>query len=103
MSTRPIPHAFSAAELPEDNNAVRRRLLDGLADAAKGCKPSGTAHPLWDEPTPPSLPIETVEDIWSSIAARDDWTGLADAIVGIRRLGEALGTPPRLPNRAACG
>jgi hypothetical protein len=34
MSTRPIPHAFSAAELPEDNNAVRRRLLDGLADAA---------------------------------------------------------------------
>ncbi len=34
MSTRPIQHAFSAAELPEDNNAVRRRLLDGLADAA---------------------------------------------------------------------
>jgi hypothetical protein len=34
MSTRPIPHAFSAVELPEDNNAVRRRLLDGLADAA---------------------------------------------------------------------
>jgi hypothetical protein len=34
MSTRPIPHAFSAAEPPEDNNAVRRRLLDGLADAA---------------------------------------------------------------------
>jgi len=34
MSTRPIPHAFSASELPGDNNAVRRRLLDGLADAA---------------------------------------------------------------------
>jgi len=34
MTSRPIPHAISAAELTEDNNAVRRRLLDGLADAA---------------------------------------------------------------------
>jgi uncharacterized coiled-coil protein SlyX len=34
MTSRPIPHAISAAELAEDNNAVRRRLLDGLADAA---------------------------------------------------------------------
>lgn len=34
MTSRPIPHAISAAEPADDADAVRRRLLDDLAQAA---------------------------------------------------------------------
>jgi hypothetical protein len=34
MTSRPIPHAISAAERTDDSGAVRRRLLDDLASAA---------------------------------------------------------------------
>jgi hypothetical protein len=34
MTSRPIPHALSAAEPADDADAVRRRLLDDLAQAA---------------------------------------------------------------------
>jgi hypothetical protein len=34
MTSRPIPHAISAAEPTEDTDAVRRRLLDDLASVA---------------------------------------------------------------------
>jgi uncharacterized protein YdiU (UPF0061 family) len=51
-------------------------------------------HPLWSEPTPPSLLIDEVEAIWSAIDAHDDWQPLHDTVAAIRRLGDALGEPP---------
>ncbi|MFC0590522.1 protein adenylyltransferase SelO family protein [Novosphingobium aquiterrae] len=75
------------------------RALDGvLAEAAAAYEPEGAAGGIWDEDAPPSLLIEHVEAIWSDIAGRDDWTGLDATVANIRRLGAALGPPPRLPN-----
>ena len=57
-------------------------------------RPVGNAHPLWSEPAPPTLVIDEVERIWAAIDTADDWAPLADQVAAIRRLGEALGTPP---------
>jgi hypothetical protein len=51
--------------------------------------------PFWNEPAPPSNHIDEVERIWSAIDTADDWNPLADHIAAIRRLGRALGEPPR--------
>jgi len=39
--------------------------------------------------------IDEVEAIWSAIAERDDWQPLHDKIAAVRRMGAALGEPPR--------
>lgn len=51
-------------------------------------------HSLWDEDAAPSLVIDEVERIWSSIDQADDWSALAEKVTAIRQLGDALGEPP---------
>lgn len=53
MSRRPVTHAFSAAELRDDGDAVRRRLLDDLAVAANRTPRLVTA-PVEEVVAPPS-------------------------------------------------
>lgn len=72
-----------------------RRAEGDFAAALAGYAAVGRDHPLWDEAEAPSLVIDRVEAIWAAIDSRDDWAPLADAVGAIRRLGEALGPPPR--------
>lgn len=65
-----------------------------FGDLLLNFKPQGDDHAIWDEASVPSLLIDEVEAIWSAIDQHDDWTMLVDRIAQIRRLGEALGTPP---------
>ena len=52
---------------------------------------------LWSEAAPPTLVIDEVERIWAAIDTEDDWSLLADKVVAIRRLGNALGEAPAAP------
>ena len=47
-------------------------------------------HPYWSDPEPCSMHIEEVEEIWSRIDERDDWTGLYDKLGAVRRMGDAM-------------
>ena len=47
-------------------------------------------HPYWSDENPVSMPIETVEALWSRIAEHDDWSALDAQIAAIRRMGEAM-------------
>jgi uncharacterized protein YdiU (UPF0061 family) len=71
-----------------------RKASGPLADAIEGYEPLDSSHAYWADALPQSMLIDEVEAIWSAIAERDDWRPLADKIVAIRRLGEALGEPP---------
>jgi uncharacterized protein YdiU (UPF0061 family) len=48
------------------------------------------AHPYWSDAEPCSMHIEEVEEIWTSIAERDDWQPFDNKIKAIRRMGEAF-------------
>ena len=48
-------------------------------------------HPYWSDENPVSMPIETVETIWSRIAEADDWSAFEEKIADIRAMGVALG------------
>lgn len=52
-------------------------------------------HPYWSDEAPCSMHIEEVEALWSAIDRDDDWAPLADKVGAIRRMGAALGAPPR--------
>jgi hypothetical protein len=54
-------------------------------------------HPYWADEAPCSMHIEEVEAIWSAIDQDDDWQPLHAKVAAIRRMGEALGSPPALP------
>ena len=58
MSRRPVTHAFSAAELRDDGDAVRRRLLDDLAVAANRT-PRLVTTPVEEVSAPPSSETPT--------------------------------------------
>lgn len=75
-----------------------RHAAGELADALAGYTPAGTEHDLWQEDRAPSLVVDRVEAIWAPIAEADDWAPLGEAVAAIRRLGEALGPPPRSVN-----
>lgn len=47
-------------------------------------------HAYWSGDDPVSMPIETVEQIWSRIAEADDWAALETQIAAILVMGEAL-------------
>ncbi|GGD88806.1 UPF0061 protein [Tsuneonella deserti] len=69
------------------------QAADGdLAEAMSGYEPAAEALSVDD--VPPSLVIEEVERLWSSIADRDDWQPLFDTIGRIRNLGVRLGPAP---------
>ena len=48
-------------------------------------------HAYWSGADPVSMPIETVEQIWSRIAEADDWSALETQIADIRAMGQAMG------------
>jgi len=62
---------------------------------ARTAAAGGLDDPLWAETAPPTNHIDEVERIWSAIAETDDWAPLHDHVAAIRRLGAALGPPPR--------
>ena len=47
-------------------------------------------HPYWLDAEPCSMPIEEVEEIWSAIADRDDWSPFEEKVSAIRRMGDAM-------------
>ncbi|HTM95456.1 MAG TPA: protein adenylyltransferase SelO family protein, partial [Croceibacterium sp.] len=71
-----------------------RNATGALAEALNGYEPLDSGHAYWSGDVPQSMLIEEVEAIWSAIAEREDWQPLADKIVAIRRMGEALDEPP---------
>ena len=72
-----------------------RSAAGELADALSGYERLESDDPYWCEPRPQSMLIDEVEAIWSAIAERDDWQPLHDKIAAVRRMGAALGEPPR--------
>lgn len=58
--------------------------------ALLGGREAQCSHSYWSDPTPCSMHIEEVEEIWSAIAERDDWQPFEDKIRAVRRMGEAL-------------
>ena len=56
--------------------------------------PAGEDHPLWQEAAAPSLVIDEVEHLWSTIDERDDWAPLQQKVADIRELAKALGPAP---------
>ncbi|GAA4774457.1 protein adenylyltransferase SelO family protein [Novosphingobium ginsenosidimutans] len=73
-----------------------RQAEGEFATLLRDFNPVGTEHDLWQEDRPPSLVVDNVEAIWAAIDQRDDWAPLGETIAAIRRLGEALGPPPRV-------
>ncbi|MBU6267081.1 MAG: YdiU family protein [Sphingomonadales bacterium] len=70
---------------------------DAFGELLAGHRPvAGAADdPLWQEAAPPTNVIDEVERIWAAIDTADDWQPLHDHVGAIRRLGQALGEPPR--------
>ena len=60
-----------------------------LASALKG-RQRASVHPYWSDAEPCSMHIDEVEDIWSAIADRDDWSPFEGKVSAIRRMGEAM-------------
>ncbi|ANY21241.1 hypothetical protein A6F68_02751 [Tsuneonella dongtanensis] len=65
-----------------------------LAEAFAGYNPVAGSRPWPDGEEPPSLVIDEVEPLWSTIAKQDQWTPLWEAVERIRAFGELLGAPP---------
>lgn len=85
--------AFRGGRLPDPlppEFASFAALLPGHAPVA-----GALDHPYWAGPGPETMPVETVEALWSAIADADDWRPLEAKIAAIRRMGEAHGVPPR--------
>jgi uncharacterized protein YdiU (UPF0061 family) len=72
-----------------------RSASGALAEALTSYEGGADEHSYWSDPAPQSMLIDEVEAIWSAIAERDDWQPLADKIAAVRRMGQALGEPPR--------
>ncbi len=53
-----------------------RHAEGALGEAVSGYRPLDAHHPLWSEPEVPSLVIDRVEALWTSIAEHDDWSPL---------------------------
>ena len=66
------------------------REMINLLSARTAARPDSLSHPYFTGDGPCTMLIEEVEDIWSHIAERDDWTPLEDKIARIREMGDAL-------------
>ena len=51
-------------------------------------------HDYWREDVPQSMVIDEVEEIWSAIDERDDWSPLQAKVANLRAMGEAHGPTP---------
>ncbi len=65
-----------------------------LAEALAGRDEVPLDHNYWADGEPCSMLIDEVEAIWARIAEHDDWQPLYDKVAAVRRMGEALGSPP---------
>ncbi len=93
-------HLRDTGAAPDDfyfaHHHLRARPDGPLGEAIAGYRAVASVdHPLWHEPAPPTLVIEEVERIWDAIASADDWKPLHEQVAAIRRLGDALGPPPK--------
>ncbi len=78
-----------------NHRAARNPPASPFGDLLKTYAPlAELAHPIWQNPAPPSNIIAEVERIWSAIDRDDDWLPLHSHIAQIRELGDALGAPP---------
>lgn len=78
-----------------DHRAGRDAPDDEFGSLLRSYRPAADADdPFWREGAPPSLVIETVEQIWSAIDTKDDWSALSDTVAAIRQLGSRLGEAP---------
>lgn len=71
-----------------------RGASGAFGDALAGYEQTDSSHEFWSDNAPQTMLIDEVEDIWSAIAERDDWSLLTDKVEAIRRMGEAHGAPP---------
>jgi len=76
-----------------------RHVPDGeFGDLLRARRPRAAPDdPFWREEAPPTNHIDEVERIWGEIDRANDWTALETHVAAIRRLGAALGEPPRPP------
>ncbi|MDO7833559.1 YdiU family protein [Sphingobium sp. HBC34] len=79
-----------------DGAAYGDAAWSAFRDAITDCAPvpGASAHPYWSDDAPCSMPIETVESIWSAIDRDDDWAPLHAKVAAIRRMGDAHGAAP---------
>lgn len=68
-----------------------------LARTLAGRDPLDSSAPYWSGPSPESMLIEEVEEIWAAIAQDDDWSKLHGKVDRIRAMGGALGPAPSPP------
>ena len=71
----------------------RSRAFEPVAQGFETFAPArATAleHPLFSGERPPTLVIDEIEALWSSIAERDDWSLFEQKIRDVRELGHAL-------------
>ncbi len=65
--------------------ALRRLFSARAAD-----RPERLALPYFQAPEPEELLYDTIEDVWSAIAERDDWTPFVDKLARIEVMRQAL-------------
>ncbi|EAQ29541.1 hypothetical protein NAP1_02175 [Erythrobacter sp. NAP1] len=65
-----------------------------LGEALREYEAVEDAHDYWSDDAPQSMVIAEVEEIWSAIDERDDWSPLMDKVSALRRMGEAHGPAP---------
>ena len=78
-----------------------RAATGGLAEALADYHSVAEDNPYWSEAAPQAMLIDEVEAIWAAIAERDDWQPLHAKVAAVRRLGVALGDPPKPAGHAA--
>jgi uncharacterized protein YdiU (UPF0061 family) len=64
-----------------------------LGNALKAYEPTDEGHANRHTEEPESMLVDEVEEIWSAIAERDDWSPLNAKIAAIRRMGGVRRTP----------
>lgn len=78
-SSDPDRENYGDTEYGEFRDALKQRVRSRSLD-----------HVYWSEEAPCSMHIDEVETIWDAIADKDNWQPLAQKILKIRNMGEAL-------------
>ncbi len=73
------------------DDAYASEAFRAFAAAIEPYRPAARLdHEYWSDEQPCSMHIDEVENIWSAIDERDDWTDFYGKINAIRRMGEAM-------------